>query len=130
MKYNKAKTKSRRKMRKMHFTAPAGVRRKIMSSGLTKELRKMYNTRSLPLKRDDEVCVIRGRHKTREGRVVKINRQKFKIYIERVNRDRPNGEQTLVGIHPSNVVITKLKIDPNRKKILDRKKCDSKKAKA
>lgn len=130
MKYNRAKTKSRRKMRKLHFTAPAGVRRKIMSAGLTKELRKMYNTRSLPLKRDDEVCVIRGRHKTREGRVIKINRQKYKIYIERITRDRSSGEQTFIGIHPSNVIITKLKIDPNRKKVLDRKKVDTSKAKA
>jgi hypothetical protein len=34
---------SRRKARKAHFSAPSSVRRKIMSSGLSKELRGKYN---------------------------------------------------------------------------------------
>lgn len=92
-----------------------------MSAGLSKDLRKQYSLRSLPVRREDEVRVIKGRHKTREGKVVKINRLKYKIYIERITRDKPNGEQTHIGIHPSNVVITKLKVDPNRKKLLNKK---------
>lgn len=36
---------SRRKSRKAHFTAPSSVRRKIMSSALSKELRGKYNVR-------------------------------------------------------------------------------------
>jgi hypothetical protein len=34
---------SRRKARKAHFSAPSSVRRKIMSSALSKELRAKYN---------------------------------------------------------------------------------------
>lgn len=34
---------SRRKSRKAHFTAPSHIRRKIMSSPLSKELREKYN---------------------------------------------------------------------------------------
>ena len=42
---------SRRKSRKAHFSAPSSVRRKIMSSSLSKELRGKYNVRSpYPLK--------------------------------------------------------------------------------
>lgn len=33
-------------MRKAHFSAPAGLRRKIMSSKLSKELRLKYNVRN------------------------------------------------------------------------------------
>ncbi len=36
---------SRRKSRKAHFAAPSSVRRKIMSSSLSKELRTKYNVR-------------------------------------------------------------------------------------
>ena len=49
-------TISRRKQRKAHFTAPSSVRRVIMSAPLSKELRAKYNVRSLPLRKDDEVC--------------------------------------------------------------------------
>lgn len=37
---------SRRKSRKLHFDAPSSVRRKIMSSALSKELRGKYNVRA------------------------------------------------------------------------------------
>lgn len=36
---------SRRKSRKAHFAAPSSVRRKIMSSALSKELRGKHNVR-------------------------------------------------------------------------------------
>lgn len=36
---------SRRKSRKLHFSAPSSIRRKIMSSSLSKELRSKYHVR-------------------------------------------------------------------------------------
>ena len=50
-----------------------------------------------------------------------LRRRRFVIHIERITRDKANGAQVNVGIHPSNCVITKLKIDKDRKKILERK---------
>ena len=40
-----ARSSSRRKSRKAHFDAPSSVRRKIMSSALSKELRAKHNVR-------------------------------------------------------------------------------------
>lgn len=57
MKLNKFVTSSRRKNRKRHFNAPSHIRRKIMSSPLSKELRQKYNVRSMPIRKDDEVQV-------------------------------------------------------------------------
>jgi len=37
------------------------------------------------------------------------------IHVERVIKERANGSQTQVPIHPSNCEITKLKLDRNRK---------------
>ena len=48
-------------------------------------------------------------------------RKKFVIHIERVTREKTNGAVVNLGIHPSNVVITKLKIDKDRKDLLERK---------
>ena len=42
-------------------------------------------------------------------------------YIEWVQREKANGTTVHVGIHPSKVVITRLKMDKDHKKIFDRK---------
>lgn len=92
-----------------------------MSSPLSKELREKYNTRSIPVRTDDEVMIVRGSFKGREGKVVQVYRKKWVIHVERVNREKVNGATVPIGVHPSNVVITKLKIDKSRQAILDRK---------
>merc|ERR1712179_663140 len=109
MKFNKTVSSSRRKNRKRHFNAPSHIRRKIMSSPLSKELRQKYNARSLPIRKDDE------------GKVVQVYRKKFVIHIERIQREKANGASVHVGIHPSKVVLVKLKMDKDRKAILERK---------
>ncbi|KAG8519533.1 60S ribosomal protein L26-like 1 [Galemys pyrenaicus] len=115
MKFNPFVTSDRSKNRKRHFNAPSHVRRKIMSSPLSKELRQKYNVRSMPIRKDDEVQVVRGHYKGQQiGKVVQVYRKKYVIYIERVQREKANG----TTVH---VVITRLKLDKDRKKILERK---------
>jgi large subunit ribosomal protein L26e len=57
MKRNQFVSSSRRKARKRYFTAPSHIRRRLMSAPLNKELRRRYNVRSLPIRKDDEVAV-------------------------------------------------------------------------
>ena len=57
MKRNPFVSSSRRKQRKRHFNAPSHIRRKKMSSPLSKELRQKYNVRNMPIRKDDEVQV-------------------------------------------------------------------------
>ncbi len=92
-----------------------------MSAPLSKELRAKYNVKSMPIRKDDEVTVVRGTFADREGKVTAAYRKKFSIHIERVTKDKANGQSVPVCIHPSNVVITKLKLDKDRKDLLDRK---------
>merc|ERR1711904_263873 len=121
MKFSPDVSSSRRKSRKAHFQASSSVRRKILSAPLSKELNNKYSVRSMPVRKDDEVHVVRGFFKGRVGKVLTVYRRKFCIHVERVTRDKANGGTVNVGIHPSNVVITKLKLDKDRKNILDRK---------
>ncbi|KAK4239189.1 translation protein SH3-like domain-containing protein [Achaetomium macrosporum] len=111
---------SRRKSRKAHFSAPSSVRRDIMSAPLSKELREKYNVRSIPIRKDDEVQIIRGSNKDKEGKVTSVYRLKYVIHVERVTREKATGQSVPLGIHPSNVVITKLKLDKDRENILAR----------
>ncbi|KAL2113057.1 hypothetical protein VUR80DRAFT_5480 [Thermomyces stellatus] len=111
---------SRRKARKAHFTAPSGVRRVIMSAPLSKELREKYNVRSIPIRKDDEVSIVRGSFKGREGKVTSVYRLKYVIHVDRVTREKATGQSVPVGIHPSKVVITKLKLDKDREAILEK----------
>eukprot|EP00927_Polykrikos_kofoidii_P016743 TRINITY_DN1758_c0_g1_i1.p1 TRINITY_DN1758_c0_g1~~TRINITY_DN1758_c0_g1_i1.p1 ORF type:complete len:138 (+),score=16.81 TRINITY_DN1758_c0_g1_i1:91-504(+) len=129
MKVKATVSSSRRKSRKAHFTAPSHVRRKIMSAPLSKDLRTKYAVRSVPIRREDEVMIVRGHYHDREGKVTQVYRKKWRIHIERVSRDKANGQTVPVGIHPSKVVITKLKLDKDRKALLERKNRNVKKGK-
>ena len=63
--------------------------------------------------------VVRGHYKGQAtGRVINVYRKKFVIHVERTQREKVNGTTVQVGIHPSNCVITKLKLDKDRKVIL------------
>merc|ERR1712039_627970 len=103
--------------------------RKIMSAPLSKDLRQKYSVRSVPIRRDDEVMIMRGHFHDREGKVTTVYRKKWRIHVERVTRDKANGQTVPIGIHPSKVTITKLKLDKDRKTLLDRKAGKGKKGK-
>lgn len=121
MKFNPRVSSSRRKCRKAHFTAPSSVRRMLMSAPLSTDLRSKYNVRSVPVRKDDEVQVVRGTFKGRDGKVVQVYRRKWVIHIKRITREKVNGSTVNVGIDPSKVVINKLKLNKDRKALLDRK---------
>lgn len=66
--------------------------------------------------------VVRGHYKGNQvGKVVQVYRKKFVVYIERIQREKANGTNVYVGIHPSKLLIVKLKMDKDRKRILDRR---------
>jgi ribosomal protein uL24 len=121
MKINPAVSSSRRKSRKRHFQAPSSERRKIMSASLDKSNREKYNIRSLPIRQGDEVVVVRGSLKGREGKVKTVYRRRYVIYVEKLTREKANGTQVPIPIHPSNVRITKIHLDRNRTELIARK---------
>ena len=92
-----------------------------MSAPLSKELRTKHSARSMPVRINDEVMVVRGTYKGREGKVVQVYRRKWVIHIERITRQKVNGQTVPIGIQTSNVVITKLHMDKDRQNLLKRK---------
>merc|ERR1711998_324894 len=99
------------------------IRRKVMSASLSKDLRTKHGVRSLPIRKDDEVQIVRGKFaKEAVAKVTSVYRRRYCIYVERIVKEKTNGAQVPVPIHPSNVQITKLKLDKDRKSLLERKK--------
>mmetsp|Transcript_18259 Transcript_18259/g.47089 ORF Transcript_18259/g.47089 Transcript_18259/m.47089 type:complete len:147 (-) Transcript_18259:384-824(-) len=129
MKFSASVSSSRRKSRKAHFSAPSHVRHKLMSAPLSAELKQKYNVNAVPVRKDDEVSVVRGTYKGREGKVIACYRKKWVIHIERITREKASGQTVQVGIDPSKTVITKLKIDADRKRMLERKNSKAHEAK-
>lgn len=77
----------------------------------------MSQTRSLPVRKDDEVHIGCGKYKGREGEVARVYREKCVIHIDRVQRDKSNGSNGAsppIGAHLSNVVITTIKLEEDR----------------
>lgn len=84
------------------------------------ELREKHNVRAIPIRKDDEVIIKRGSNKGREGKVTAVYRLKYVIHVERVAREKSNGQSVPLGIAPSKVEVTKLKLDKDREKIIER----------
>jgi ribosomal protein uL24 len=60
-------------------------------------------------------------YKTREGKVTAVYRKKWVVHVERLAREKVHGTSVPVGIPPSSLVITKLKMDKDRKRLLEAK---------
>ena len=93
-----------------------------MSAQLSKELATKYATRSIPVRNGDTVKVVRGPNKGREGKVTEVYRRRWCIHVEKLVKEKMNGQQAKIPIHPSNCSITNLRLDKDRKALLDRKK--------
>jgi len=107
----------------MLYNAALHVKAKQLVAPLSEELQKEYGVQRLRVRRGDTVLVVRGSFKGHEGRVVKVNVKKVRIYVEGATRVRSDGREVYVPIHPSKVVITKLDMsDEKRKQIVERRK--------
>lgn len=45
----------------------------------------------MPVRKDDEVSVVRGTYKGREGKVIQCYRKKWVIHVERITREKASG---------------------------------------
>ncbi|NPA04521.1 MAG: 50S ribosomal protein L24 [Crenarchaeota archaeon] len=112
-----------RKQRKALFNAPLHKRQKLVSAPLSPELRERYGIRSLPVRKGDEVLIMRGDWKGQKGKVAKVDLKRMRIYIEGITVKNARGEPRYYPIHPSNVMIVNLNLDDKRRKeIIERRR--------
>jgi large subunit ribosomal protein L24 len=120
------------KQRKMLFNAPAHLRHKQMGAPLSSELTASNGAKTLPVRRGDTVRILRGDNKGFEGKVSRVDLKAYRIYMEGLTREKVDGTNIFIAVHPSKVQIRKLNLDDKYRKetILGRKVVSEKKEKS
>ena len=114
--------KDPRKQRKRLYNAPAHLRHKLMAAPLSPELISSKGAKALPVRKGDTVRVTRGDHAGFEGKVSRVDLKRYRIFLEGLTREKVDGTNIFVSVHPSKVMIKNLKLDDKwRKAIVDRK---------
>ncbi|MCK4938451.1 MAG: 50S ribosomal protein L24 [Methanosarcinales archaeon] len=106
-----------RKQRKARYNARLHQRQKLMSALLSSDLREKYNKRNLPVREGDTVMVMRGDHTGTEGKVELVDLKHTKVVVEGVSVPKADGTEVPRPIHPSNVMITKLDLKDELRKL-------------
>jgi large subunit ribosomal protein L24 len=118
------------KQRKKLYNAPAHIRHKLMAAPLSNELASSKGAKTLPIRKGDTVRIMRGDNKGFEGKVSRVDLKTYRIYLEGLTREKVDGTNIFLAVHPSKVQIRNLTLDDKwRKNILERKTAPEKKDK-
>jgi len=108
-------SKQPRKQRKYTANAPLHTKHKFLSAHLAQELKKKYGKRSFPLRKGDEVLVMRGSFKKKKAKIVSLDLKRTKVALENIQRSKKDGTKVNVYFHPSSLKITTLNLDDKRR---------------
>ena len=104
-----------RKQHKYRHNAPLHVRHKFLSAHLSKELRKKYSKRNLPLRKGDEVLVMRGAFKKKKAKVFSVDHGRARVSLEGIQRTKKDGTKVSVVFNPRSLQIIALTLEDKRR---------------
>ena len=104
-----------RKQRKYLANAPLNLRRKFMSANLSKELRKKYGKRNIPLRKGDMVRIMRGKFRKKTGKITAVYTKKMKVEVESMQIKKQDGSKANVKFNPSFLQITELNLEDRKR---------------
>jgi len=110
-----------RKQRKFRANAPLHTKHKFLSAPLSRELRKNHSRRALPIRKGDEVLVLRGNFKKKKAKVDSVDLKRTRVSLENINRAKKDGTKVAVFFHPSSLQIQSMNLD-DKKRIKQTKK--------
>lgn len=115
-------SKKIKKQRKYVYKAPLHIRGRMLNSNLSKELRKKYKLRSVRVRKGDTVKIMRGKFRSKTGKVERVDMKKLMVYIEGIETIKKDGNKRLLPIHPSTLQIKELNTeDRERLLIIERR---------
>ncbi len=117
----KPSSKSPRKQRRRIYKSPLHTRKRLLKCQLDEFLREDYGLRSLVVKKGDLVRIMRGQFRDTEGKVVRVDYSNVRVYVESGTTTKADGKEIQIPLHPSNLKITQLELDDERKKLIERK---------
>ena len=86
-----------------------------MSAHLSRELRKQLKRRSLPLRKGDEVKIMRGKFSGTTGKVSEVDLKRLKIFLENIKAKQTSGKERPLPLEPSNLLITNPVMEDKRR---------------
>jgi len=110
----KSSTQTRKK-RKYQANAPLHLRHQMMKANLSKELRKKYGMRSIPVRKGDTVKIMVGKNKKKTGKVKNVDKKTMVITIEKIQNQKKDGTKIDVKFNPSNLQITEMNAEDKRR---------------
>jgi ribosomal protein uL24 len=111
---------SPRRQRKALYTASTFERRLRMTVPLSRDLRRRFRARSLPVRKGDTVRVLSGSFVGREERVAKVDRRSYAVILDNVTLKTGEDKLKPLPIRTSHLVITRLNLsDAWRRRVLN-----------
>lgn len=111
-----------KKQRKYLANAPQHIRLKIARVNLSKDLRKKLSTRSITVRKNDTVKIMRGKYAGKTGKVKQVNVKKLRVYLEELQIKKTDGSKVDIPIRMSNLQITEIgSEDKTRIKVREKK---------
>jgi len=121
-------SKQPRKQRKYLANAPLNMKRKFVSVSLSKELRKKYGKRNIPVRKGDVVKIMKGKFKKKQGKVTKVELKKSKIIVEGIQIKKTDGSKVNAPLRAPNLQIIELNLE-DKKRFKRMKKIEEKEIK-
>ena len=110
---------SPRRQRKALYTATTFERRLRMTVPLSRDLRRRFHARSLPVRKGDTVRVLSGSFVGREERVAKVERRTYSVILDNVTLKTGEDKLKPLPIRTSHLVLTRLNLsDAWRRRVL------------
>ncbi|HEV2167221.1 MAG TPA: 50S ribosomal protein L24 [Thermoplasmata archaeon] len=108
-----------RRQRLARFEADHFERRRRMAVPLSRELRRRYSRRSLPVRKGDTVRILSGSFRGREERVAKIDRRGYAVTLDNVTTKTGDQKLKPLPIQLTHLVLTRLNLsDAWRRRVL------------
>ncbi|MHA1215746.1 MAG: 50S ribosomal protein L24 [Candidatus Thorarchaeota archaeon] len=114
-------SKSPRKQRRRIYKDPVHAHKKMLRCRLDDDLREEYGVRSMVVRKGDLVRIMRGQFRDTEAKVTRVDYSKTRVYVDAATTTKADGKEAPVPLHPSNLMIVKLELDDDRKRILERR---------
>ncbi len=113
-----------RKQRRRMYRSPLHRRGRLVRVHLSSkylEDTKVSYPRSLPVRQGDTVQIMRGTHRGQEGKVTRVDRRRFHVYVDGITVAKADGTEVGRPVHPSNLRISRLDMtDPWRRRLVER----------
>jgi large subunit ribosomal protein L24 len=108
-----------RQQRKALYEADLFERRRRMAVPLSRDLRRRYGRRQLPVRKGDTVRVLSGSYVGREERVAKVDLRGYSVTLDNVTGKTADAKLKPLPIKPNPLVLTKLNLsDVWRRRLL------------